>query len=664
MRHGYRRWLSAGAFGLALVGVVVLWARTSPQRDGLPALVDAPRHRVGPLDAGRLAAVLVGPGDEVDAGQIVARLDTADLDAELDVARATVDEDLAEVEATAAAFAAEARDKRMAFAAELARARATLADVRGQQAARQAELATLSSQFDRLDGALKDRLVEVDRLGALRARQQGLAQEANVAPQAVRAWSDVTQQIRDALDSIHDSDLAKRLGPLRARVETQERRVRQILDRREQRVLRAPVGGRVATVLRAAGDTVAAGEPILEIVPRDGLIITAYVPEDHARGLPVGTTIEAVLRDRTAAHGAEGVVERLGPAIVELPRQLWYAPDRPRYGRPVLIRVTGDADLLPGEVASVRPLTGGAQAATAPTSGPTEVVVPDALKARTRLEPSGAVWVPELQRMLVVSDDTGLPGQDDHVPIVFTATADGHFDPDPLPIEGVDRVSDLESVSRANDGTFYLLASQSLSEKGRRPEKRQWLLRATLADRRLRVTGKIALYDALERGLSAEARADLGLGPALDIEGSAWRDGDLLLGLKAPLRDGARAVVWRLADVNGFIDRGGLPTDRPDAGVTRVLDVALPTCPGGAPGGISELRVEGKRLYLLSTQPDGPACGSAWRLDLDAAGRSPERLGVWPDLKPEGLTRADDGGLVVLFDTGGHTPRITRLQEP
>lgn len=665
MKRRLRNGLAGLVWLIAAAMTIALWARNGPERGALPAVVEAPRHQVGAVEAGRLTALLVRPGDAVVAGQALARLDSTDLDTELDVAQAYLDELLAEVESEASALTAELRRERLEVAADLARARAALADARGQLAAGEAELEALSTQLRRLDGALQDGLARADDLGDLHARRQRLAREARHAPEAIRAWRDLTRQIGDALDTLDDDALTARLAPLRARVETQTRRVRQLLELRERRTLRSPASGHVSMVLRAVGDALRPGDPVVVIVPRAPSAVTAFAPEEAARRLTPGMTVEVRARDRTLDQTALGVVQRLGPEIIELPPRLWLAPDRPRFGRPIHITLKEGAPFLASEAVSVVPTDapGGAQAAPSPADGPPLMTVPEALARRSRLEPSGAVWLAERGRLLVVSDDTGHEGADEHRPWVFTATAGGTFDPAPLPIDGVDRISDLEAVTRAPDGTLYLAASQSLSKRGRRPDKRQWLLRARLDGERLVATGKIRLYAALVAGLSAEALAELGVGPALDIEGIAWRDGDLLVGLKAPSDAAGRAVVWRLADVDALLDRGGVDPAQRDAAVTRFAAIALPTGSTGAPGGISDLLLEGDRLYLLSTWADGPPCGAAWRLDLPPDGREPVRLADWDGYKPEALARTGDGGLVVLFDTGDDPPRLARLTE-
>ena len=104
-------------------------------------------------------------------------------------------------------------------------------------------------------------------------------------------------------------------------------------------------------------------------------------------------------------------------------------------------------------------LVGGAEAAEHSSKNTRMMAVPSKLAAATRLELSGAVWLPEHQRFVVISDDTGLSSVKAQPPWVFTVSADGQFDPTPITLTGAGEVSDLESIAKSPDGDVYLLSS-------------------------------------------------------------------------------------------------------------------------------------------------------------------------------------------------------------
>lgn len=658
MTQRLRRMASMLVWVLAATAAIALWVRTDGS-NALPAEVAIERHRVGSLEAARLRAVFVQAGDPVRAGQSVASLDTSDLDGELVVARAHLEELLAETAAETETFARGVSDRRLELQTRLSTAHADIANVRTSAAARGAELDTLGRELSRLDGVVDSGLAELDRISALRARQERLSREARHAPKALEAYRQLAHRTGEALDSIGDAGLATRVRPLRARAETQTRRIEDLLARRARRILSSPVDGQVTLVLHGAGDALQPGEPVLEVVAGRASRLVAYVPERQARRLKPGAPIEARARDRTVAGPARGVVERLGPEIVLLPRRFWPRSTSPIYGRPVHIRLTHEARLIPGEAAEVHPVKGAAVAASATTGGTLAAFVPPELAALTRIEPSGAVWLEERSRFLVVTDDTGHEGRNEHAPWVLTATADGRFDPAPIVLEGIGHVSDLESVTRGPDGSIYLLCSQSRSHKGKRPRKRQRLIRARLDGARLKVTGHLELYRTLVEAMEPESLDALGVGDALDIEGMTWHDGGLLLGLKSPTDSRGRAAIWRLSAPDALFDGPGLGPGGADLQPYRSLK--LPTGPASAVGGISDLMAQGNTLYLLTTVPEGPKAGAAWALKLDEPGADPKRLAAWDGVKPEALGRAGDGALIVFFDEGDGPPRYARL---
>jgi multidrug resistance efflux pump len=659
-------WRSWIVWVAAAVGAVILWWHAEPGRNALPAVVGAARHQLGAVEPGRIRAVLVKPGEAVHAGQALVEFDCSDLDAELGVARAAAEEHFAAIEALAAELTAEARRRRADVEAELARARATLSAAKGLQAAQRAELDALNQQMKRLDQVIRNRLTDVDRLSSLRARQLRLTSRTQHGPETVEAWSEVAEQMRQALKNFDDDTVAVRLQPLKARLETQNRRVQRLLERQSRCTVRAPDDGSISAVPHVSGDAVAVGATVVVEVSARATYVTAYLPENGRRLPHPGDPVVVYPRDRRSGQAARGVVDALGPEIVELPPRLWIAPNRPMYGRPIHIQVETGADLLPGELAFVHEDSGQVQAASVTPQLSFPARVPDALRQRTRLELSGLAWLPERGRFLAVSDDTGFPGRDAGTPWVFTTDADGQLDADPLPLRGVDAVSDLESVARAPGGTVYLLASQSLSRAGRRPVKRQWLLRAQPDAQGLTVTGKLALYDQLLAHLDAELRSELGVTDELNIEGMTWHGAGLLIGLKTPLDAAGRARIWRIADVDALLASAGDPEhgELPAAAQLSLFGtVALPTCSIGAPGGISDLYAEGDRLYVLSSVPHGMACGSAWRIDLPLGQTPPRKLADWPDAVPEGIARAGQGSLLIAFDTGPATPRFAKLAD-
>lgn len=271
---------------------------------------------------------------------------------------------------------------------------------------------------------------------------------------------------------------------------------------------------------------------------------------------------------------------------------------------------------------------------------PVALTVPDALRAVTvPLELSGLRWFAPLERYVAVSDDTGLEGNKRKgAPYLFTVSAAGVVDEQPVVLAGIERVDDLESITLGapGSGELFAVTSHSLTKKGKaRPERRQ-LLRIVRSE-----TGVFTVTDSVD--LEALGLRKLA-GAQLDVEALAWRDGALVLGLKAPLDAKGRAQLFSLD--------WGKKTLAPWAAFTLAVN--------GIKHGVTDLLfLPDGRALLLSNQPKQADMtdfgGALWR--LDATGAQPVLVQHFPGLKPEGLSPTPDGKrLKLVFDRGPGTP--------
>ena len=266
------------------------------------------------------------------------------------------------------------------------------------------------------------------------------------------------------------------------------------------------------------------------------------------------------------------------------------------------------------------------------------------------------MWVPALDRYVIVSDDTGFKDRDDRAPWLFTMTADGAVDPEPLVVSGIDELDDIEAIALDADQRLWLLSSHSVSHKGHRREARRRLVRVELGKGGARATGSADLVELLERA-SAEERRALGIAGTrdLDLEGLAASGGALYVGLKAPLDGEGRAQIWKIARPERLLagDLGGA-----QVAVWSKLALRVEADGRTVPGGIAELTFLDADTLLVAATASGIDPGTqrgalyAARVRADAA--HPVQLRAFADLKPEGLALAPGGAkLAIVFDRGG-----------
>lgn len=268
------KWLVVGALALA-AAFFGRWFWHQRHASALPdgitvgnGRLEATEVEVATKFAGRIAAVLVEEGDRVQAGQVVARMDTESLRAELREATARVDS---------------ARSARLTAVAVVAEKQAAVATAEALVAERQSERHLAEEQFDRARALLPR--------GSITQQQFDLDQSRREAATAQLAAA--RSQVAEARTAIEvaRSQVVGAESSLRAAIATTERIEADLAESE----LRAPRTGRVQHRLALAGEVLGAGGKVLELVDLGDVYMTVFLPEAAAGGLAVGGEARLVL---------------------------------------------------------------------------------------------------------------------------------------------------------------------------------------------------------------------------------------------------------------------------------------------------------------------------------------------------------------------------------
>ena len=234
----------------ALVGGACWW---SSQRADTPAswhgYAEADYIKIGPTQQGLLNAVAVARGDQVAAGApLFTQDDTADRAARDQAARQLVqaEEQLANLEAAGKAT-------------EILQAEANLADAR-------ATLGRTKADLQRGESLLEHGIVSAQTIDQRRAEFRSAQAKVEAAEAALAQRS--TSVGREGEIKAQRAAVAA----ARAAVEMAEWRL-------EQRRVVAPVAGRIADVLARPGETMAAGAPVVSLLPPQNILVRFFVPE-------------------------------------------------------------------------------------------------------------------------------------------------------------------------------------------------------------------------------------------------------------------------------------------------------------------------------------------------------------------------------------------------
>lgn len=272
-----RRLIAISVALVAVCGGVIAWLMLSQ-----PALPPGFAAGNGRLEAkqvdiatkypGRIKDVLADEGDMVDSGQIVAKMDTEPLEAQLRKAQARVKE---------------AQDNRRTAQAEVA--------------VKQAEFAYSDKQYKRskelvVRGAVSEQERDIDLAHLEVSRAALLGAQA----QAVRSQSAIdaaTAEVERLTAEIEDS------------------------------VLRAPIRGRVQNRLAEPGEVLPAGGKVLALVDLADVYMYVFLPEPIAGKVALGAQGRIIL-DAAPGYPIRAVVSYVSPVAQFTPKSVETAEER------------------------------------------------------------------------------------------------------------------------------------------------------------------------------------------------------------------------------------------------------------------------------------------------------------------------------------------------
>lgn len=404
-RPGYGRAIFFGFVILIFfVGGFLVWASVAPLDSAAVAggtvIVDTNRKTVQHLEGGIIGEILVRDGDQVEAGQVVVRLDDTQPSASLELLKGRQTAALA----LEARLIAERDDRReiefsdalmddldtyetieaVAGQTNLFNARREAlfgqVDILNQRIAQtekeivglEGEIAAATRQLELIGEEIADvstlvsqglarrpRLLELERQAAdiegersrnvaavARARNQIGEAELRIQELHKQRTNEVLEQLRDVQTELYD--VAERISA-----------ARDVLARTE---IRAPLSGRiVGLAVHTAGGVIGSGEPLMDIVPKDDrLIVEARVsPMDIdvvERDLPAQVRFTAFSQRSFAP--LDGVVTQVSADVITDPAtgELYYKV-RVEISEDIPLALDGGS-LYPGMPAEVMIVTG------------------------------------------------------------------------------------------------------------------------------------------------------------------------------------------------------------------------------------------------------------------------------------------------------------------
>jgi len=280
-----RTWLLALAAMGALLILAVLWSVAA--RVPLYAVSERARlearagvHSVDALVAGRVRAVNLRVGRNVQKGDVLMALDDTDARLRLDQARAAERGLVAQIEALEAEIAA----REEALAGEQSFGQASLSEAEARRSETRAEAALAGRERARADVMRRAGVVaeaEADRANAAMARADAAAQARGHRLHVLES-----ETRRDLADRrAQNQNLRRALAGLAAQRESADVQVRRLEVECDRHTIRAPIDGVLGQVWAPrVGSAVTAGQTVAAVTPERELELVADFAPANAVG--------------------------------------------------------------------------------------------------------------------------------------------------------------------------------------------------------------------------------------------------------------------------------------------------------------------------------------------------------------------------------------------
>ena len=289
--------------------------------------VEATEVQVAADVGGRILELLVAEGDRIEAGALVARLDTRDTELQLQRARAE-----------RAAADAQLR---------LLRAGAREEDVRHAEA----QVLAAQSETTAIEADLRSAQLDLERFEQLLAANAGSRKQRDDARARVEVAQERLQAARERVAAARETVARLRAGArveeieaARARVQGVDAQMATLQKAVQDAVVTAPVSGVVTQTLVEAGEIVPPRMPLVVITDLDNAWANLFVPEPIVPRIQLGQS--AMVHTDAGGPGVTGKVTFVSPRAEFTPRNVQTAEERSKLVYRIKVSVDNTSGLL------------------------------------------------------------------------------------------------------------------------------------------------------------------------------------------------------------------------------------------------------------------------------------------------------------------------------
>ena len=312
---------------VAAMAVYACQAETPATGARVSGQVDATQVQIAPEVGGRILEMSIAEGDRVKQGDVVARLDTRDVELALQRAQA----ERAQADAQLRLLQAGARRE------DVRQAEAQVAAASAEAAAAQTDLAAAETDLQRFE-----RLLETNS-GSQKQRDDA-ATRRDVARDRVRATRARETGAREAVARLRAGSRREEIEAARARVAAVDAQIATLEKSKSDALVAAPIDGIVTERLLDPGEIVAPRVPIAVLTDLDHAWAEVFVDEPMIPRIKLGQA--ATVFTDAGGPGLPGKVSYVSSKAEFTPRNVQTAEDRSKLVYRVKIAVDNSKGIL------------------------------------------------------------------------------------------------------------------------------------------------------------------------------------------------------------------------------------------------------------------------------------------------------------------------------
>ena len=342
-----------------------LWQRQGKLPNGVGE-VEAVRFDVATGADGMLMPLPQGQWmlfDQVQANQVVARLDDRTVRAEMATLKAEmaqVRSDLAatveqiEIDDSKREYEHRRESHRLAWQHE--QHRLDVLDRRAAIETDRIEEMRLSGQLAYLEPLRTQDAVSMMEITELRLQHDEVCKRIEENERCLAEAKAQLEQAGKALQDyppLRNTQSAELLEPLKAAMAVIECRMEELRVQIDGLEIRAPISGTICAIHGWPGQRLQAGDPIVTVAADHGRFIVSYVRQEQQVQPQVGMPVWVRVRG-SGNRLVRSVVERVGPQVEPVPLHQQRDAKVQEWGQPVCIQPPANLELHPGQLIDVR----------------------------------------------------------------------------------------------------------------------------------------------------------------------------------------------------------------------------------------------------------------------------------------------------------------------